>query len=173
AEVLALVEYRLRDLPVGELVAAGEGVVVEHDIALLDGVPEGLCDRAHAGRRRVAEHRDVLRLLEQHPFVGVDAEREVAALDKERRAGGALDDETHALSDRLQAVRDHGGEDRIAHRLVSTKLPEASKATSKLSGTTMVVVRVSTTTGPEAAWPGAIWSPSSTSTSSSERVERR
>ena len=54
-----------------------------------------------------------------------------------------------------------------------TKLPEAVEGDVEASGTTMVVVRVSTTTGPAAVWPGVIRSPSSTSTSSSERVERR
>ena len=63
--------------------------------------------------RRVAEHRDVLGLLEQHAVGVVDAEREVAALDEQRRARAALDDDAHALADRLQPAGDHRGEDRV------------------------------------------------------------
>ena len=177
AELLALVEDRLGDLPVGELVATGVRVVVENDVTLEDVAPEGICDRAHAGRGRVAEHGDVLGLLEQDAVLVVDAEREVAALDEQRRAGAPLDHHAHALADRLQPVGDHGGEDGIgAHApafRVRTKLPEASSLTSEVSGTTIVVVAVSTTTGPSAPCPGSIRSPSITSTSSSERVERR
>ena len=173
AEVLAFVEDRLRHLPVRELVAARERVVVQDDVALLHALPKGVRDRPHPRRGRVAEHGDVLGLLEQDAVGVVDSEREVAALDEERRAGAALDHEAHALTDRLQAVRDDRGEDGVRHLRVSTKLPDGSNATSKVSGTTMVVVRVSMTTGPAADCPGAIRSPSSTSTSSSDRVERR
>src|SRR5205823_9709451 len=120
-------------------------------------------DRAHAGRGGVAEHRDVLRLLDQHSVGGVDAEREVATLDEQRRPRTALDDDAHALADRLQPAGDDRGEDRVAHAFLSrTKLPERSTERRKPSGTTTVVVASSTTAGPSSSWPGSIRPPSRT-----------
>ena len=89
-DVLAVVEDGLRHLPVGELVAAAERVVVQHDVALVRRRARGMScgDRAHAGRRARSPSTGMYSVCSiRTPSASSDPEREVATLRRGAASG--------------------------------------------------------------------------------------
>ena len=103
---------------VGQVRAAGVGVVEGEDVAWLRAVVD---DRGDRLRHRAEVHRDVLRLRD-HPAVGVEeGARAVAALLDVRRAAALDEHHAHLLRDADEGAH----EDRQRHRVGGVRTAHA------------------------------------------------
>ena len=115
ADKLRLVEDRLEDRHVVELVAQRKDVVVNDDVAFMkifaEVLPDVLADRSEGER----QDRQVFGLL-QHPALRVvQAGDEVLRLAEDRRAGSPLQRDRHLVRYRLEGPREDARQDGVDH----------------------------------------------------------
>ena len=153
ADRLAVEENRAEYRDIVVLVAAGEDVVVQENVARVHVVSEKIDDCLAHRLEGEGEHRDIFGLLQHVAGLVVEPGDEIARLVEYRRARGPEKSEPHLLGDRFEPALDHRSEDGIdldahAPRSVRIRVPKSSTAMSNPAGTKAAVSGVSTIAGP-------------------------
>ena len=118
ADQLALVEDRRHGGNVRRVAGTVIGVVVDHDVAGLPGVVQGLVDPPQVGRDRADVHRRRIRFAERVEVAIEEPGAQVLRLPDDRRVGHAVEHMPHLFRDRVQRAADHLEGDRVDLGLV-------------------------------------------------------